>query len=131
MLIQKFGGTSVGSPVRMREVRSLICDSIQKIVVLSAVGGTTNKLVCIGQALESRDYQEAKTKLNALHEEYVAFVNELLPVEKYNLLGNKAIDYQIDVIKSCFDLKQYTEDEEKLILAQGELMSTQLENSGH
>jgi aspartate kinase len=126
MLIQKFGGTSVGSPERMREVRSLICDGIQKIVVLSAVGGTTNKLASIGQSLVNRDLTEAKIKLNALSGEYVTFVNELLSIEKYNLLGHKAIENQLDEIRLCFGQDECGEDEEKIILAQGELMSTQL-----
>lgn len=126
MLVQKFGGTSVGSPFRMREVRSLICDGEQKIVVLSAVGGTTNKLLSIGQALANRSFKEAQTILDALSSEYVEFVNELLPIEKYNLLGHKTIENQLNEIRSCFERDQCGEDEEKLILAQGELMSTQL-----
>lgn len=126
MLVQKFGGTSVGSPLRMREVRSLICDGEQKVVVLSAIGGTTNKLVSIGQALVGGNKTEAKVKLDALKEEYALFVNELIPIEKYNILGHKAIENQLDEIRFCFNLEQCGEDEEKIILAQGELMSTQL-----
>ena len=42
MVVLKFGGTSVGSAVRIEEVASLINTSEQKIVVLSAMSGTTN-----------------------------------------------------------------------------------------
>ena len=45
MKVLKFGGTSVGSAQRMKDVAKLITDGEQKIVVLSAMSGTTNTLV--------------------------------------------------------------------------------------
>src|SRR5688572_8071165 len=79
MKIMKFGGTSVGKPHRMFEVANLITkDNEPKIVVLSAVSGTTNSLVEIGMLLAAGKKSEAKVRIDALHEQYKNFVAELV-----------------------------------------------------
>ena len=79
MKIMKFGGTSVGKPHRMHEVANLVTkDSEPKIVVLSAVSGTTNSLVEIGSLLALGKKEEAKGKIDALHQQYKAFITELV-----------------------------------------------------
>nr|HPN71824.1 hypothetical protein [Saprospiraceae bacterium] len=126
MIIQKFGGTSVGSPERMEQVADLISDGNPKVVVLSAVAGTTNKLVSIGQALTSGNLESAKQQLSQLINEYHPFVDELLPHRTYNEQGKQVISTQFGIIADLFDADQPGEKEEKIILAQGELISTQL-----
>ena len=84
MKIMKFGGTSVGKPQRMREVSTLITkDSESKIVVLSALSGTTNSLVEIGNCLAISDRIKAKENINTLEAHYKNFVRELFTTEEY------------------------------------------------
>ena len=79
MKVMKFGGTSVGKPHRMHEVAKLITkDDESKIVVLSALSGTTNALVEISESLSRGDRSAAKLQIDALHEHYKNFVTELL-----------------------------------------------------
>ncbi len=75
----KFGGTSVGRPERMHEVARLVTkDKEQKIVVLSAVSGTTNALVEIGNRIAAGKREEAKNQIDSLEEAYRAFVSALV-----------------------------------------------------
>src|SRR5215216_888572 len=77
--VMKFGGTSVGKPHRMHEVAKLITsDAEPKIVVLSAVSGTTNALVEIGNFLAAHDRENAKKKIDALESQYKQFITELI-----------------------------------------------------
>ncbi len=79
MKIMKFGGTSVGKPERMFQVAELITrDEDSKIVVLSALSGTTNALVTIGDALASSDKQKASELIEALYDHYKTFIVGLL-----------------------------------------------------
>ena len=125
MIIQKFGGTSVGSPERMEQVADLISDGNPKVVVLSAVAGTTNKLVAIGQALTAGNLESARQQLSNLENEYQPFVDELLPQRAFNEKGKQVLATQFGIISDLFQLAQPGEKEEKIILAQGELISTQ------
>lgn len=126
MLIQKFGGTSVGSPNRIRQVAELIADGDRKIVVLSAVSGTTNKLVSLGESLVAKEYDVVNDKFLALKEEYNVFVSELLPEEPYYRHGRAALENQWKQIQACIEVTNPSSKEEKILLAQGELISTQL-----
>ena len=79
MKIMKFGGTSVGKPERMFQVKDLITrDNEPKIVVLSALSGTTNTLVAIGDAMSCGDKDKATSLIQQLHAHYKNFINELL-----------------------------------------------------
>lgn len=127
MKVLKFGGTSVGSAQRMKEVANLICDGNQKIVVLSAMSGTTNALVEISDYLYKKNPDGASELINALEQKYTMHVEELYKTEEYK---QKAIE----LLKSHFNyMRSFTKDlftlfEEKVILAQGELMSTGMVN---
>lgn len=125
MLIQKFGGTSVGNPARMNEVVDITNSSEDKIVVLSAVSGTTNKLVELSSLLASNQKANAQTALLAFRAEYELFVDELLSETSLKQRGKAIIHSQFDQIEALFDVP-YTTTVEKQILAQGELISTQL-----
>ncbi|MFT3700782.1 MAG: aspartate kinase [Agriterribacter sp.] len=126
MKIMKFGGTSVGKPERMQQVAKLITAGDEpKIVVLSALSGTTNALVSIGDAMAKGDKQEAKKIIDTLEAHYQTFVADLLK-EKETLQKGKAIitehfDFLNIILKISFN-----EALNKDILAQGELMSTKL-----
>src|SRR5438270_8930818 len=79
MKVMKFGGTSVGKPQRMFEVAKLVtADKEPKIVVLSAVSGTTNALVEIGNLISKGDREGAKNKIDSLELQYKEFVAELV-----------------------------------------------------
>ena len=123
MKVLKFGGTSVGSAQRMKEVVKLINDGEKKIVVLSAMSGTTNTLVEISDYLYKKNPDGANEVINRLEAQYKKHINELYSTENYK-------QKTLDTIKAQFDfIRSYTKDlftlfEEKVILAQGELMST-------
>lgn len=126
MKVMKFGGTSVGKPQRMHEVARLITtDSEDKIVVLSAVTGTTNALVEISNSLAQGDKQGAKTKIDALEQHYKEFIKGLV-------LEKDAIEKAEGIIHEHFEFLNiilrisYSEALNKDILAQGELLSTKL-----
>jgi aspartate kinase len=124
MIIQKFGGTSVGNAQRMKQVAELVNDGKRKIVVLSAVSGTTNKLVELSQALYRKDSAAVENLLEYLKQHYDVLVNELLK-DKKKQEAVKALDTHWTHIKA-FTLDMFTPFEERAILAQGELISTML-----
>ena len=126
MKVLKFGGTSVGSPERMHSVASLITQQTEpSIVVLSAVSGTTNTLVQIGQALQHEQIEEAKQIIDALFARYQKFCQELL-IEPASLEeGNQIIESHFEALRTM-TREPFSADVEKEILAQGELLSTKL-----
>jgi aspartate kinase len=127
MKIMKFGGTSVGNPDRLKALIPLISDSERKIVVLSAMAGTTNNLVEISNLLYSGNTEEASVKSENLRLKYHQVVNELFDTDKYKTAGKKLVDTHFVNIRNC-SVKVFTKLQEKTILAQGELLSTSLFN---
>ncbi|MBO7497014.1 MAG: aspartate kinase, partial [Salinivirgaceae bacterium] len=127
MQVMKFGGTSVGSPERIREVARLIDDGKPKIVVLSAMSGTTNALVEIASYLYKKNFDGANEKISQLEQKYFGVVDELFTTQKYKELGVELIKSHFSHIRS-FARDMFTMFEEKEILAQGELISTALMN---
>jgi aspartate kinase len=126
MKIMKFGGTSVGKPERMQQVAKLITAGDEPtIVVLSALSGTTNTLVSIGEALAKGDKQEAKSIIDRLEAHYQAFVDDLLKKPASNARGKAVIAEHFDFLNIILKIS-FNEALNKDILAQGELMSTKL-----
>lgn len=126
MKIMKFGGTSVGKPERMQQVAKLITkDDEPKIVVLSALSGTTNSLVSIGDAMAKGDKTEAKKIIDNLETHYHAFINDLLKKEATRAKGEAVIAEHFDFLNIILKIS-FNEALNKDILAQGELMSTKL-----
>jgi len=125
MKIKKFGGTSVGSPDRMKNLLQIIQTGEKQIVVLSAVAGTTNSLVEISQAYLAGDKRSAKQLTDVLFGKYQRFVDELFATEEGKKNGTELINYHFTIIGS-FSTDLFTPVEEKVILAQGELLSTTL-----
>jgi len=125
MRVLKFGGTSVGSPERMQAVAAIINDSHRKIVVLSAVTGTTNVLVEIGDKLAEGNKAGAVAVIENLYEHYKKFIATLYKSESSLEKGKAVIDKQFAVIRSLVDVPT-TVIEQRILVAQGELISTQL-----
>jgi len=125
MKILKFGGTSVGSAERIKGLLDIIAPGERQIIVLSAVAGTTNALVEIAQALLEGDKNHASASINALQEKYGVLISELFTTEEGYQNGKELIDYHFNLIKS-FSTDLFTPIEEKVVLAQGELISTTL-----
>jgi len=121
----KFGGTSVGSPQRMNALIELINDGEPKIVVLSAMSGTTNALVEISQALYQKDNEKAGSLIVVLEEKYKKVITELYFSEHSSEKGRELISTHFDYLKS-FTRDLFTINEERAVLAQGELISTAL-----
>ncbi len=127
MKVLKFGGTSVGSAARMKDVARLINDGERKIVVLSAMSGTTNTLVDIADYLYKKNPEGANEIINKLESVYRRHIDALYDTPEYKQKGR-------ELVKSHFDsIRTYTKDlftlfEEKVVLAQGELISTGMMN---
>lgn len=109
----------------MREVGTLITDGERKIVVLSAMSGTTNSLVEISDCLYKKDTDKALSIISALEEKYYAVVAELYKKEESKEKGKLLINTHFNYLRS-FAMDMFTQHEEKAILAQGELISTGL-----
>lgn len=125
MKVYKFGGTSVGSPKNMRAVLDIIVPGDPKIVVLSAMSGTTNSLVEINDALAKSDKVGAKSLIEKLEAKYHLVIAELYKTDKYKQLGEEVILTRFNVLKEQLNEK-FSSAIDKIILAQGELISTAL-----
>ncbi|MFH0843033.1 MAG: aspartate kinase [Bacteroidota bacterium] len=123
--IMKFGGTSVGNPDRMRALIPLITDKERKLIVLSAMSGTTNALVGITDLLYTGNVNEASSKIESLRAVYHQVVHDLFATDEFRKTGHELIDSHFDYINN-FTLRVFTKLQEKAIVAQGELLSTSL-----
>lgn len=123
----KFGGTSVGNPDRMKALIPLISDDERKIIVLSAMSGTTNTLVEITNLLYAEKSNDASLKNEELRSGYHEVIEELYDTETFKKTGHELIDSHFEYIRN-FTLRVFTKLQEKAILAQGELISTSLFN---
>lgn len=127
MKVLKFGGTSVGSAQRMKNVAKLINERGRNLIVLSAMSGTTNSLVEIGDYLYKKNIDGAKETINLLESKYAKTIDELYSTKEYK-------EKATDAVKACFNyIRSFSKDiftmfEEREILAQGELLSTALMN---
>ncbi|HEY3401953.1 MAG TPA: aspartate kinase [Ohtaekwangia sp.] len=126
MLIMKFGGTSVGKPERMKKIGELVLGTPgKKIVVLSALSGTTNALVAIGDNLLAGQHAKAEEEIKNLEKHYQIFVKDLYTSEAFQAIGQEIVSRFFILIRLLaagqFDNKSYRE-----LLAQGELISTEL-----
>lgn len=125
MKILKFGGTSVGTAERMKALVHLVKNEFESIVVLSAMSGTTNALVGICEALYNKSYSEANTKIETLEHTYTTEINALFTTSEFKTKAEYLIKHHFDYLRS-FTLDMFTANEEKAVLAQGELLSTAL-----
>lgn len=126
MLVLKFGGTSVGKPERMKKIANLVLAAPgKKVVVLSALSGTTNALVSIGDHLTAGQAAKAEEAIAALEKHYNGFVKELYDSDGFQAIGQEIVSRYFILIRLLaagqFDTKSYRE-----LLAQGELISTEL-----
>ena len=125
MKVLKFGGTSVGSPERMKKLLDIIRPGDPQIVVLSAVSGTTNRLVDIAALFAGGEKDQALAAVKQLRSEYDKFVIELFSSEAGRANGTQTLDYHFGLIENLAN-DLFTPVEEKITLAQGELISTTL-----
>lgn len=125
MKILKFGGTSVGTPERIRKVAQLISNEESKIIVLSATSGTTNILEEISACLYNNDIEEARNMINKLEFKFVNFLNELY---ENAIIKQRALDYLLGKFETLWKYTKgsFNGTENKEILSMGELISTTL-----
>ena len=127
MKVLKFGGTSVGSPERIEQLLPIIKSQTadKHLVVLSAVSGTTNDLVALSDLYAKKENDAARKHIEFLHNKYKAFTNELFKTEEGKAEASIFID-QIFQLLYSFENTNFTSREERIILAQGEIISTTL-----
>ncbi len=122
----KFGGTSVGKPERMHQVAQLITrDQEPKIIVLSALSGTTNALVEISNCLISGNREQAKQNIDKLEVHYKNFVMDLLQQETMQAKAFGIVEEHFEFLNIILRIS-FSDALNKDILAQGELLSTKL-----
>ena len=126
MKVMKFGGTSVGSPERMKGVASLVTESGEPtFIVLSAMSGTTNSLVEISDYLYKKNTEGANEVINNLEKKYMQHVEELYSTEEMKKTTSEFLHSEFDYLRS-FTKDLFTSFEEKSIVAQGEIISTNM-----
>ena len=126
MKVMKFGGTSVGSPERMKGVASLVRESGEPtFIVLSAMSGTTNSLVEISDYLYKKNPEGANEVINNLEKKYMQHVEELYSTEEMKNTTREFLQGEFNYLRS-FTKDLFTSFEEKSIVAQGEMMSTNM-----
>jgi len=128
MKVLKFGGTSVGSVENMIHVKNIINDGKKKIVVLSAMSGTTNALIAIANNISNDKPNESIEKINKLHETYFNTIDKLITNEFINSDVKQYVSEIFNfLLKSTY--QNYSKQLENEIVAQGELLSTYIFNS--
>ena len=125
MKVMKFGGTSVGSPSRMKDVVELVRSRGRNIVVLSAMSGTTNTLVTVTDYLRGGNRMGAAETLTSLKNKYSGVIEELFPSSLQKEKGKRIVDGIFNDLFS-YTPENLTESGEKEILSKGELLSTNL-----
>ncbi len=126
MKVMKFGGTSVGTPERMKDVARLVTKSGEPtFVVLSAMSGTTNSLVEISNYLYKKNPEGANEVINQLEKKYLTHIEELYSTEEYKNAMRELLDSEFKYLRS-FTKELFTSFEEKAIVAQGEIISTNM-----
>ena len=126
MKVMKFGGTSVGSPERMKGVASLVTESGEPtFIVLSAMSGTTNSLVEISDYLYKKNPEGANEVINNLEKKYMQHVEDLYSTDEMKKTTREFLQDEFNYLRS-FTKDLFTSFEEKSIVAQGEIMSTNM-----
>jgi aspartate kinase len=126
MKVMKFGGTSVGKPERMHQVAQLITRGDEPVItVLSALSGTTNALVSIGEAMAAGNRELAKEHIDKLEAHYQSFIKELVKTDTCYSKARKIVSEHFEFLNIILKIS-FSEALSKDILAQGELLSTKL-----
>ena len=126
MKVRKFGGTSVGSPSRMKEVVNLVTKSGEPVfIVLSAMSGTTNSLIEISDYLYKKNPEGANEVITMLEKKYMKHIEELYTTDEMKQNTREFIASEMNYLRS-FTKELFTSFEEKSIVAQGEMMSTNM-----
>lgn len=123
MFVLKFGGTSVGSPESMAHVKNIINDGRRKVVVLSAMSGTTNALITLSDCIKFKEIEQALEHLNELYGQYTATVGQLLHDQELRAGTITYLDSVFETLRACTNAN-YSELLANKIVAQGELLST-------
>jgi aspartate kinase len=126
MIILKFGGTSVGKPERLKKVAELVLATPgKKVVVLSAFSGTTNALVSIGEKLMAGDMEKAEEEIALLEKHYNTYIKELFAGEASQAIGQEIVSRYF-ILMRLLAAGQFEDKSYRELLAQGELISTEL-----
>ncbi len=125
MKVLKFGGTSVGSVQRIRELKNLICDGEMKLVVLSAMAGTTNALVGVAELIRTGQAEDAGNQISDLRAQYDRVIDGLFDNDYFAKQASEMLDAQFGIIEGI-RTKGFADTSEKVILSCGEMISTTL-----
>lgn len=125
MKVMKFGGTSVGTPQRIKDVCRLVNDGEPKIVVLSALSGTTNALISVNDDYYNGHRESALQKIEDLEKIYIQHANNLFNTKEHKKATLEFFEQTFDFIRS-FANSSFSMTEAKMVIGQGELLSTNM-----
>lgn len=125
MKVLKFGGTSVGSAERMQNVVNLITDGDTKIIVLSAMSGTTNSLIEFTNYLRNGNVNGACEHSTYLHSKYMQTIKDLYSSEEYAAAATEKVNSIFSHLRELA-FQPLSDELEKEIVAQGEIISTNM-----
>lgn len=123
MLVLKFGGTSVGSIENMTNVKNIVNDGQRKVVVLSAMSGTTNALVTISECIKFKEIENALELITDLHTTYNLTVSRLIDHSNIRAEVDAYVSSIFDTLKVAANAN-FSNLLANKIIAQGELLST-------
>ncbi len=115
----------MGSVERIKHVADLITREEGNFVVLSAMSGTTNSLIEISDYLYNKNPDGACETIARMEDSYLRHCKGLFHKEDYLEKAQNFVHGVFDYLRT-FAKNLFSSTEEKLIVAQGELLSTNL-----
>ena len=125
MKVMKFGGTSVGSAQRMKNMVALVAAAGDVTVGLSAMSGTTNSLLSLSQSILEGENGNALKQIDDLEKKYLETASELLSSAHLLEEANKDIRGKFSALREYVG-KPFSDKEAKEVVAFGEKLSTML-----
>lgn len=127
MKVLKFGSATIATPEAMKQVADILSTESGNIVVLSSIHGTAEALEEISDYLHNKNQEGAAEIINRLELTYMQLVSSLFVSENYKTKGIDLVTQKLDFIRSFSD-ELFTLIERRTVMAQGELLSSELFN---
>lgn len=127
MKVLKFGGTSVGSVNSIKNVKMIVeqCDE-SVIVVVSALGGITDRLIATANKASMGDesYIESMQEIRARHSEVIAGVVPAQHQAEIETRVNEMLDELTNIYRGVFLIKELSSKMLDAIVSYGERLSS-------
>jgi aspartokinase/homoserine dehydrogenase 1 len=131
MQVLKFGGSSVADAANISNVTKIVKENLKRdrtILVASAIGGCTDKLIEIGKLAAMQD-ETFKTLIDELENRHLQIILDLFPVDfqkSISIIVREIFHQLRDVCKGVYYLKELSNSSLDLIMSFGEILSTKI-----